>query len=139
MGQIKLYRKFYQVGIIRTGGTIDQNYVLLNPYSLSANTYVAGIGDTESSSIIETGLSITQENTGIYYTDLNPTLYSSDVTYDLIWFVNYTNSAPVKKLGTRFRINVNAVTNQIEIEYLHYPLEIEISQSPNQIELFGKY
>lgn len=135
MGQIRLYKKFYYVGIVRTGSTIDQNYVLLDPYILSANTYVATTGATESSTIIESGLNISQESTGVYYTDLNPFLYASDVTYDLIWFVNYTSTAPIKKISTRFRINVNTITNQIEIEYINTPLEIDISQSPTEIEI----
>ena len=126
MGQIRLYKKFYTVGIIRTGATIDQNYVLLDPYVLSANTYVAGTGATESPSLIESSLPISQESTGVYFSDLTPQLYASDVTYDLVWFVNYTTTAPTKKISTRFRMNVNNITNQIEIEYLNAPLEIEI-------------
>ena len=126
MGQIRLYKKFYTVGIIRTGATIDQNYVLLDPYALSANTYVAGTGATESPSLIESSLPISQESTGVYFADLTPQLYASDVTYDLVWFVNYTTTAPTKKISTRFRMNVNNITNQIEIEYLNAPLEIEI-------------
>ena len=126
MGQIRLYKKFYCVGIVKTGATIDQNYVLLDPYMLSANTYVASTGATESPSLIETSLPISQESTGVYFSDLVPTLYSSDVTYDLVWFVNYTDVSPIKKISTRFRLNVNNITNQIEIEYLNGPIEIEI-------------
>ena len=126
MGQIKLFRKFYCVGIIRTGNTIDQNYTLIDPYALSANTYVAGTGATESTTIIESSLPITRDQLAVYFADLDPFLYASDVTYDLIWFVNYTNSSPIKKLSTRFRFNVNTVTNQLEIEYLNSPLEIEV-------------
>jgi len=126
MGQIRLYKKFYVVGIIKTGATIDQNYVLLDPYALSANTYVASTGATESTSMIESSLPISQESMGVYFADLEPTLYSSDVTYDLVWFINYINTAPTKKISTRFRMNVNNITNQLEIEYLHGPLEIEI-------------
>ena len=126
MGQIRLYKKFYCVGIVKTGATIDQNYVLLDPYMLSANTYVASTGATESPSLIESALPISQESTGVYFSDLVPTLYSSDVTYDLVWFVNYTDVSPTKKISTRFRLNVNNITNQIEIEYLNGPIEIEI-------------
>lgn len=135
MSQIKLYKKFYAISIIRTGNTIDQNYVLINPYALSANTYVAGSGASESNTIIESSLSISQDSTGVYFTNLNPYSYASDVTYDLVWFVNYTSIAPVKKISTRFRINVNTVTNQIEIEYIHYPLEIDFTNSDLEIEL----
>jgi hypothetical protein len=98
----------------------------LDPYALSANTYVAGTGATESPSLIESSLPISQESTGVYFADLIPQLYASDVTYDLVWFVNYTSLSPTKKISTRFRMNVNNITNQIEIEYLNAPLEIEI-------------
>jgi hypothetical protein len=139
MSQLKLYKKFYLVSIIRTGATVEQNYVLMNPYVLSANTYVAGTGATESPSIIETSLPILQESAGVYFADLNPYLYASDVTYDLVWFVNYIETAPTKKISTRFRINVNTVTNQIEVEYINTPLEIEILNSSIDIEVLGKY
>lgn len=134
MGELRLYKKFYTIGIIRTGSTVEQNYVLLNPYSLSANTYTAGTGATESNSLIESSVVITQESEGVYYADLNSNLYSSDITYDLVWFTNYTSLAPIKKLSTRFRINVNSISNQIEVEYLNYPLGIELSLN-NSIEI----
>jgi hypothetical protein len=139
MGQLKLYKKFYCATIIRTGATAEQNYVLIDPYALSANTFVVGTGATESSSLIESSLLISQESTGVYFADLNPYLYASDVTYDLVWYVNYTLSAPIKKISTRFRINVNTVTNQIEIDYLNTPLEIEILNSSIDIDVLGKY
>lgn len=131
MAQVKLYKKFYLV--VSSNGS--QTYNLIDPVSLSANTYVAGTGATESNIIIETSLSISQESIGVYYADLNPFLYASDVTYDLIWFVGYTASSPIKKISTRFRINVNSVSNEIEIEYVNYPLEIEINESPTEIEI----
>ena len=125
MGELRLYKKFYTIGIIRTGSTIEQNYVLLDPYSLSANTYTAGTGATESSSLIESSIVIAQESEGVYYANLNPNLYASDVTYDPVWFVGYVNSI-TKKISTRFRINVNTTTNQIEVDYINVPLEIEV-------------
>lgn len=131
MAQVKLYKKFYLV--VSSNGS--QTYNLIDPVSLSANTYVAGTGATESNTIIESTLPILQESTGVYYADLNPYLYVSDVTYDLIWFVGYTASSPIKKISTRFRINVNSVSNEIEIEYVNYPLEIEINESPTEIEI----
>lgn len=126
MSQIKLYKKFYQFSVIRTGSTVDQNYVLFEPFTLSANTYVAGTGDTESNSLVESSLQITEDTFGVYYANLNPFLYASDITYDLVWYTKYTISAPIRKLSTRFRINVNTVTNLIEIEYINTPLEIEV-------------
>jgi hypothetical protein len=138
MSQIKLYKKFYQINIIRTGSTdstTEQVYTLFNPFSLSANTYTAGTGDTESSTIIESNLEISQDNIGIYFSNLNPYLYTSDITYDLVWFVNYTNLAPLKKISTRFRINTNTLTNQIEIEFINGPIEIEVNDSTTEIEI----
>lgn len=126
MSEIRLYKKFYCVNLIKTGSTLEQNYILLNPYSLSANTYTSGTGATESSTLIESSLSISQENIGVYFTDLNLHLYSSDITYDLVWFVNYISTAPTKKISTRFRINNNTVTNQLEIEIINNTLEIEL-------------
>ena len=123
MSQIRLYKKFYKVNTFGAG----ESYTLIDPYFLSGNTYVAGTGATESGTLIESALPISQESAGVYFADLNPTLYASDVTYDLVWFVNYIDIAPLRKVSTRFRINVNSVTNQLEIEYLHGPIEIEIS------------
>lgn len=126
MGELKLYKKFYNVKIIKTGSTTQQDYILVNPYALSATTFTATSGDTESPFVIENLVPITNLNTGIYFADLNPNLYAADITYDLVWFVQYLNIAPIKKLSTRFRINTNTVSNQIEVEFLHSPLEIEI-------------
>jgi hypothetical protein len=135
MGQIRLYRKFYCINIVKTSSTTDENYVLFDPYFLSGNTFVAGTGDTESSDLIESNLEVVQFSTGIYYTNLNPNLYASDVTYDLVWYVNYLDIAPLKKLSTRFRINVNKFTNEIEIDFLGAPLEFEIYQSPTELDI----
>lgn len=106
---------------------MTQSYTLINPYSLSANTFVAGSADTESNTFIESNTPISQESTGIYYTDLNPILYATDVTYDLVWYVQYTSSAPVKKLSTRFRLNnQTGPSGEISIEIVNNTIEIEI-------------
>ena len=139
MSEIRLYKKFYCVNLIKTGATIDERFTLIEPFSLSANTYTASSGDTETATIIEPNLLITEEIFGVYYANLNPTFYASDVTYELVWFVGYTNSAPIKKINTRFRINANRLTNQIEIEYLNAPIEIELVNSPLEIDILGKY
>lgn len=135
MGNFKLYKKFYNVSLVKTGGTIQQNYTLLSPYSLSASTFVASTGATESTIQIENLVSITQESTGVYWADLDPAMYATDISYDLVWYVNYTDNAPLKKISTRFRLNTSTVTNQIEIEILHYPLEIEIKNNSLEIDI----
>jgi len=113
MGILRIYKKFY---CIDTSST-PNDYTLINPTSLGASTYVAGSGGTESSTLIESAIPLVQEETGIYYADLNPTLYSSDVTYDVVWLVQYTADAPLsKKLTTRFRIKPFNVANQLDFE-----------------------
>ena len=121
MGVFRLYRKIYR---------IDANtnqYTLISPTSISASTFIAGTGATESSSLIESNLSLTEEDTGIFYANLNPTLYASDVTYDLVWYIKYTAVAPDKKLTTRFRIKPFNIANQLDYEILSvYPIEIDV-------------
>jgi hypothetical protein len=126
MGEIRLYRKIYCVSLTATPTGTTQTYTLFNPSSITASSYVAGLNGNESATLIESNTPITQEETGIYYTDLNPNLYASDVTYDLVWYINYTDIAPQKKLTTRFRMNNQGVSGEISIEILSNTLEIEI-------------
>jgi hypothetical protein len=135
MSEIKLYKKFYSVNSVQSGSTNVQYYTLYNPYALTASTYVAGTADSESTTEIELNVPISQESNGVYYANLNPTLYSSDVTYDLVWFVNYTDVAPQKKVSTRFRLNANKISNQIEVEIINNPIQIEISNNSTEIEI----
>ncbi|GIV43981.1 MAG: hypothetical protein KatS3mg035_1104 [Bacteroidia bacterium] len=127
MGQIRLYRKIYSVSVLPNLTGNSQTYTLFNPYSLSASTFLAGSGDTESNTIVEYNTPITQESTGIYYTDLNPILYATDITYDLVWYIQYTQISPTKKLTTRFRLNnQTGPSGEISIEIISNTLEIEI-------------
>ena len=121
-----MYRKIYCVSLTATPTGTTQSYTLFNPNSITASSYVAGLNGNESSTLIESNTPITQEEIGIYYTDLNPNLYASDVTYDLVWYINYTDIAPQKKLTTRFRMNNQSVSGEISIEILSNTLEIEI-------------
>ena len=121
MGVLRLYRKIYCID------TATNQYTLISPTSLSASTYVAGTGGTESTTLIESDISITEEEIGIFYAGLDPTLYASDVTYDLVWHVKYTPEAPEKKLTTRFRIKPFNIANQLEYEIANItPIEYEI-------------
>ena len=125
MGEIRLYRKFYCASVSTIGGTDEYN--LINPYSLSANTFVAGTGNTQTSTIIESGLNIIQSETGIYYVDLDPISYAADIIYDLVWYVEYIENSPNKKLVTRFKVNPVNIGQQIEIEYTGSKMiEIEV-------------
>jgi len=114
MGEIRLYRQIYCFQSISTGVTTN---TLLNPVGISASTTtVASSGLT----ILETVTPV-NESTGIFYVDLDPNLYSSDITYELNWLVQYLPGAPIRRLPTRFRINANVIGHQIEIEILPNP------------------
>ena len=124
MGLLRLYRKFYCVS---TAGASD-SYTLITPTSVTASSFIAGTGGTESLTMIETGIPLTEEETGIFYADLNPRLYSSGITYDLVFYVQYTPDAPLdKKLITRFRITPFNIANQLDFEISDItPIEYEI-------------
>jgi len=138
MGLLRLYRKFYCVS---TSGSED-SYTLITPTSVTAQSFVAGTGGTESTTMIETGIPLTEEETGIFYADLNPQLYSSDVTYDLVFYVQYTPIAPVdKKLITRFRIMPFNIANGLDFEISDTTqIDYEISDvRPIEYEILGIY
>lgn len=138
MGLLRLYRKFYCVS---TAGASD-SYTLITPTSVTASSYIAGTGGTESSTLIETDIPLVEEELGIFYADLNPQLYAGDVTYDLVFYVQYTLEAPVdKKLITRFRIMPFTIANQLDFEISDTtPIEYEISDTtPIQYEIVGTF
>jgi hypothetical protein len=138
MGLLRLYRKFYCVS---TTGSED-TYTLITPTSVTAQSFVAGTGGTESSTLIETGLTLIEEEVGIFYVDLNPQLYSSDITYDLVFYVQYTPEAPVdKKLITRFRIMPFNIANQLGYEISDtMSIDFEINDTtPIEYEILGIY
>lgn len=137
MGQIRLYRKIYQVSVTANLTGTTQNYTLLDPNSISTNSFITGTGGAESSILIESNTPITREELGIYYTDLNPNLYATDVTYDLVWYIKYTSNAPIKKLTTRFRLNnQNGPNGEITFEILNnQSIDIEILNNDIEIEI----
>ncbi len=138
MSTIRLYRKFYHV---TTGGGVD-NYTLFTPTSVSAECYVAGTGGTNSATLIQSGLTTTEEEVGIFYTDLDPKKYSSDVTYDLVWYVQYTPNAPAnKRLITRFRIKPYNIASNLDYEVSDKnSIEYDINTSYSiEYEIIGTY
>lgn len=137
MGLLRLYKKFYCVS-----KNITENlYTPITPLSISASSFIAGTGGTESNTMIESNIPLTEEEIGIFYADLNPVLYSSDVTYDLVFYVTYTTNSPVdKKLITRFRIMPFNITNQLDFEINNLsPIEFEINNSAIEYEILGTY
>lgn len=129
MREIRLYRKIYCISVKNS----VQTYTLINPFFLGASTFKAGTSDSQTPGEIETGLQITQESLGIFYVNLTPELYSSDITYDLVWYIKYTSNAPIKKLATRFRIGINSISGEITLEIINNNIDIEIED--NAIEL----
>jgi len=124
MSLLRIYRKFY---IITTSPNNGDDYNLIDPINLSAETYISGTGNTQSNTLIESGINIIQEESGIYYANLNPTLYAIDFNYDLVWYVQYTNEAPLdKKLVTRFRVKPYNIAAQLDYEINNIPIEYEI-------------
>lgn len=115
MAALRLYRTFYNVALNNEGGYISESYNLIEPYSLSAYTTV----DLDNSSFIESFLSPTEESVGVYYVDLNPTLYAFDYTYRLDWYVIYEDIAPVRILRTKFRLSPNNISGGIQVEILN--------------------
>jgi len=113
MGFLRFYKKFYCVS---TAGTSD-TYTLITPTSVTASAYIAGTGGTESSTVIQNNVIVVEEETGIFYANLDATLYASDVTYDLVFFVQYTPEAPLnKKLSVRFRVKAYNIAGVIDYE-----------------------
>ena len=111
MSRIRLYRTFYVMTPSPTGGTVN---TLINPFQLSATTQFSG-----STTVIETLVPI-QESTGKYYVDLNPNLYSFDMTYELDWKVNYLSNTPQKILLTFFKVDPTNITTGPLTVHINY-------------------
>jgi len=117
MANIRLYRQIYKFSSIGSGTTTSN---LIDPYYLSATTNVTGYAN-----IIEE-IMPSHESLGIYYVDLNPNLYSHNNTYDVVWYINYINGTPTKRLISRFKVNPINVSSGIDIELFNNDIEIEI-------------
>jgi len=135
MGHIRLYRRFYRMVPAVSGDTVNQVYTLINPYQLTARVYIYN-----TSQLVETISSnnIVQESTGIYYVNLNHRLYSFDNTYDLVWNVNYTEVAPLKRLKTTFKIQPVVIGSDIEVEHKQNIFDVEIEQQEFEIEIIAQ-
>ena len=90
---LRLYREFYLINHTPLG----ENYTLINPITLTVNTY-----NTTTTDFIET-IAPTSDSLGLYYVDLNQSLYSTGVTYELRWNVQYVNNSPIKILKNFFQ------------------------------------
>lgn len=118
MAVIRLYRRFYRINSRKSGDL----YSLIDPISISTNVF-----EKDTLNLVEAIPPITRESEGVYYADLNPILYSYDITYDLKWTAQYTNTSPLKNLVTSFRLNpINVAGNGGEIYTEIENQEIEV-------------
>lgn len=126
MGILRLYRKFYCVSTFGSSSV----YTLITPTSLSASTYISGLNREESTTLIESSIPLIEEEVGIFYANLNPELYAEDVTYDLVFYIQYTIDAPKdKRIPVRFRIKTKSIVTNFEYDLASPSRIIEIDDN----------
>lgn len=123
MSKLRIYKEFYRIDYI---DGVNDNYTLIDPFSLTAATY-----NFSTSQIVES-LTTTQESTGSYYVELNASLYSFPTIYQIIWYVEYLNNGIVKQLRTKFLFDPvkNYIISELDIEFSKYVnINYELSNS----------
>jgi hypothetical protein len=123
MSKLRIYKEFYRIDYV--DGNND-NYTLIDPFSLSAATY-----EFSTSGLVQ-NLSVTQESTGNYYVELNGSLYSYPTLYQIIWYVEYLNNGIVKQLRTKFLFDPvkNYIITELDIEFAkRVNIDYEINNS----------
>lgn len=96
-GILRVYRRFYHISI-----ALDQTsaYTLIDPNSLSAT--VRNV--TQGNAVVEANATTVQASTGLYYANMDSSLYNSDDEYEIDWQVQYVPAAPTRSLYTRFQL-----------------------------------
>jgi hypothetical protein len=123
MSKLRIYKEFYRIDYI---DGVNDNYTLIDPFSLTAATY-----NFSTSQIVES-LTTTQESLGNYYIELNGSLYTFPTVYQIIWYVEYLNNGIVKQLRTKFLFDPvkNYIISELDIEFSKYVnINYEISNS----------
>ncbi len=123
MSKLRIYKEFYRIDYV--DGNND-NYTLIDPFSLSAATY-----EFSTSGLVQ-NLIVTQESTGSYYVELNGSLYSYPTIYQIIWYVEYLNNGIMKQLKTKFLFDPvnNYIITELDIEFAkRVNIDYEISNS----------
>jgi hypothetical protein len=123
-GVIKIYRRFRVLTFSNSGGTTSEAYSAINPTSLTADVYDV----TGGNALVESGATVTNQETGFYFANLNELLYNSDNEYEIYWRVQYTTESPIKLHYTRFKFKMQPVVGrEIGIEVLNNrPIEYTI-------------
>lgn len=130
MAQLRLYRRIYSIQIIKTGSTIDQNYILVDPTSINASTQ-----PISNPGITLENLSVSRESLGVYFVDLNPNFYTWEEIYNITWVVNYTPTSSQKKLLTSFKLHPINIGSEIELEIINSNIELEIINNTLDIDI----
>lgn len=123
MAKLRLYKEFYRIDYING---VNDNYTLINPFAISASTFVYS-----TSQLVE-NLTITQESLGSYYVDISAHLYSYPTIYQIIWYVEYLNNGIVKQLRTKFVFDLvsNNIITELDFElYNNIAIDYEITNS----------
>jgi hypothetical protein len=123
MSKLRIYKEFYRIDYI---DGVNDNYTLIDPFSLTAATY-----NFSTSQVVES-LTTTQESLGNYYIELNGSLYTFPTVYQIIWYVEYLNNGIVKQLRTKFLFDPvkNYIISELDIEFSKYVnINYEISNS----------
>lgn len=123
-GEIRIYRRFRILTFSNSGGTTVETYTAMNPQSLRVDVYDVTTGN----SLVESGATVINEATGLYYADLNPMLYNSDDIYEVHWYVTYNGNSGEKLQYTRFKFKMQPlVGREIEVEIMNNnPLEYTV-------------
>lgn len=119
MPKLRIYKEFYRINVI---DGVNDNYTLIDPYSISAETV-----DFNTNSFVE-NLNVVQESMGNYYVEITPSLYTFPNIYQFRWYVQYLNNGITKLLRTKFifdPITQNIIT-ELEIELYNNALTYEI-------------
>lgn len=110
MPKLRIYREFYRINYV--DGSNDL-YTAIDPYFLSAATY-----NSLTNEYIETP-TVVSEGTGVYYAEMNTSLYTYPNLYVLRWYVKYLNNNIQKMLRTKFMFDPikQMLITELDIEF----------------------
>ena len=133
MNEISIYRRFY---IISTVNGVQQ-YQLMDPFDLAASST-----DVNTSSIVESSLSIVRVSLGFYYAHLNEENYYANGIYEINWGVIYVQDSPQKTLLTRFKLssafgaNIGSI---IETDVENRNIEVDVQNRSIVVEIINNF
>lgn len=90
----------------------------MSPIFLSANSYVSTTGNTVTT-LVEQSLPIVETEAGVYYAQINPELYQGDLTYQIEWYVQYTEESNINTLSNKFLVNNYKAALAISVELVN--------------------